>query len=215
MKQTTAKENFINDIQLIDRGKVLTAENLYAQDGLRQAWLDTELFFLYISLVDEDAKEHLYKIDLGRPQYLYKFALNIIHTLEELGMDADLTCFMRFLTNNNGIYPKTVLEIISRYINLDKNPYCTKYENPKGFRWIASSNDGCFEDGSQEVFATREECYNDMRNAVLEKMKWNTDFHEDFEEDDDVIGYDVQFSRNKIVHTSYSGTYTYTMLTAE
>jgi hypothetical protein len=50
-----------------------------------------------------------------------------------------------------------------------------------------------------------------MRNAALEKMKWNTEFDEDFDDvdDSDYIGYKVKFSKDKIIHESYSGIYTY------
>lgn len=77
------------------------------------------------------------------------------------------------------------------------------------YSWKVSSNDGSFEDKG-EWFDTHEEAYNDMRNHALEKMKWNTEW-EDFSDlsDEDFIVYDVQFSRNSIVHGSYSGIYTY------
>lgn len=39
-------------------------------------------------------------------------------------------------------------------------------------------------------------------------MKWNTEFDEDFDEVDE-IGYGVLFSKDKIIHESYSGEYTY------
>lgn len=77
------------------------------------------------------------------------------------------------------------------------------------YKWIAKCSDGSFEDEST-LFETKKECYNDMRNAVLEKMKWNTEYDSDFEsEEDDYIHYHVIFSRNKITHDSYSGLYTY------
>ena len=79
----------------------------------------------------------------------------------------------------------------------------------KTYRWFASSNDGCYEISGRKFFSSKEDCYNDMRDAVLKKMKWNTEFLEDFGDDDEIIGYDVKFSKNKIVHTSYSGIYTY------
>lgn len=79
----------------------------------------------------------------------------------------------------------------------------------KKYKWIANRNEGSFEDESRQLFANKEECYNDMRNAALEKMKWNTEFIEDFTDDGDYIGYNVKFSRTKIVHESYSGIYTY------
>jgi hypothetical protein len=77
------------------------------------------------------------------------------------------------------------------------------------YKWVANCSDGAFEDYSKRMFETKEECYNDMRNSALEKMKWNTQFKEDFDNEEDSIGYNVSFSQNEIVHTSYSGTYTY------
>lgn len=74
------------------------------------------------------------------------------------------------------------------------------------YSWKAKSNDGSFEDDG-EWFETHEEAYNDMRNHALEKMKWNTEFYD--VEEEDTLGYSVHFSKNKIVHESYSGIYTY------
>lgn len=74
------------------------------------------------------------------------------------------------------------------------------------YSWKAKSDDGCYETQGM-LFSTKQEAYNDMRHYALEKMKWNTEW-EDVEEDD-TIGYEVHFSRNKIVHKSYSGIYTY------
>ena len=81
----------------------------------------------------------------------------------------------------------------------------------KKYKWIAESNDKSFEDESRQEFLSKEECYNDMRNAALEKMKWNTEYDADFADiiDDGYIGYEVKFSRNQIIHESYSGVYTY------
>ena len=83
-------------------------------------------------------------------------------------------------------------------------------ENIK-YKWIVSSDDGAYIDESEKFFDTENDCYNDMRNSALEKMKWNTEFDVDFldVEDGDCIGYRVKFFKNKIIHTSYSGTYTY------
>jgi hypothetical protein len=78
------------------------------------------------------------------------------------------------------------------------------------YKWIAECNDGAFNDESA-LFDSEKECYNDMRNAVLEKMKWNTEFDDDFTDiqEDDYIGYEVHFSKREITHKSYSGLYTY------
>lgn len=78
----------------------------------------------------------------------------------------------------------------------------------KKYRWIASSNDGAFQDESEQEFNSKEDCYNDMRNAALEKMKWNTEFKHDYF-DCASISYEVIFSQGKIIHESYSGVYTY------
>ena len=81
----------------------------------------------------------------------------------------------------------------------------------KRYSWKASSNDGSFEDDGQVWFKTHKEAYEDMRNHALEKMKWNTEWHDldDIEDKDNWIGYDVKFHPNYIVHESYSGIYTY------
>lgn len=79
----------------------------------------------------------------------------------------------------------------------------------KRYTWVATSDDGAFEDESRILFGTKEACYNDMRNAALEKMKWNTNIMEDFQDGTETIGYEVYFSPDEIIHISYSGKYTY------
>jgi len=87
------------------------------------------------------------------------------------------------------------------------------FHNLKGdnhmYDWICSSDDGAYEDKSKYIFTTKEDAYYDMRDAALEKMKWNTVYNEDFEDDEHQIDYHVVFSKDKIVHESYSGVYTY------
>lgn len=79
------------------------------------------------------------------------------------------------------------------------------------YKWFGKSDDGAYEAQSEISFDTKKECYESMRNAVFEKMKWNTQYDEDFfdVEDGDFIGYEVKFSQDKITHKSYSGLYTY------
>lgn len=80
----------------------------------------------------------------------------------------------------------------------------------KKYKWIASSDDGNFEDESRQEFTSFKECYYDMRNAALEKMKWNTEFCDFYDiPNGGYIDYKVYFSIDKIVHKSYSGVYTY------
>ena len=78
----------------------------------------------------------------------------------------------------------------------------------KKFIWTAKSSDGAFEDKSEKIFNKQSEAYNDMRNAALEKMKWNTEFDEDLKECK-FVNYSVVFAQDKIVHKSYSGVYVY------
>lgn len=85
----------------------------------------------------------------------------------------------------------------------------------KHYFWIASSDDSAYEDYSDGLFTDKRECYDDMRDSALEKMKWNTQYNEDFYEPDDYIGYKVRFSKNMIVHDSYSGSYTYQIFCLE
>ena len=75
------------------------------------------------------------------------------------------------------------------------------------FRWVANSNDG-WDDASTKTFDTEVEAYNDMRDAVFEKMKWNTEHDEDVSEYEEVT-YEVSFKPTEIVHKSFSGVYTY------
>lgn len=80
----------------------------------------------------------------------------------------------------------------------------------KKYSWIVSSNDGSYEGQSCGFFDTKKEAYEDMRKEALEKMKWNTEL-EDFSDigEEDYIAYEVKFHPNYIVHESYSGIYTY------
>lgn len=78
----------------------------------------------------------------------------------------------------------------------------------KMYTWICKSNDG-YEQEATGFSDTKKEAYENMRDAALEKIKWNTEFDEDFE--DGMIDYhiDFLFSQWKIIHKSYSGVYTY------
>jgi hypothetical protein len=60
------------------------------------------------------------------------------------------------------------------------------------------------------MFETKKEAYEDMRDSALDKLKWNTEFDEDFE-DGEPITYNVKFSKDSITHNSYSGEYVYTI----
>ena len=86
---------------------------------------------------------------------------------------------------------------------------------PCKYKWVAYSNDGSYEDFSRDSFDNKKDCYNDMRNAVLKKMKWNTEYDEDFDYEGEAIGYKVRFTQDMIIHTSFSGTYVYKIVGAD
>ena len=92
--------------------------------------------------------------------------------------------------------------------------YVSKFV-PCKYKWVAYSNDGSYEDFSRGSFDNKRDCYNDMRNAVLKKMKWNTEYDEDFTREEDAVGYKVLFKQNMIIHTSFSGTYVYKIVGAD
>lgn len=80
------------------------------------------------------------------------------------------------------------------------------------YYWVANSDDGAYcINNINQCFKTQKEAYDDMRDAALEKVKWNTQYDEDYADGTEVIDYDIhfKFSQNKIIHESYSGTYTY------
>lgn len=107
-----------------------------------------------------------------------------------------------YLDDESGKYNK-IVENICGYL---------KTFLPEKFEWVAFSDDGAYEDISKGTFDSEKECYNDMRRAALEKMKWNTEFDEDLVPEngvDNFIGYVVKFSQNMIIHQSYSGVYVY------
>jgi hypothetical protein len=112
----------------------------------------------------------------------------------------------------NGVKYQILWQMEPAYMaeNLYAVPCVIKEIGKVKYKWVAECSDGAFENCSKQMFETKEECYNDMRNSALEKMKWNTEY-EDFSDmtDNEYIGYEVRFKPREIVHISYSGTYTY------
>ena len=91
--------------------------------------------------------------------------------------------------------------------------YVKKFVETK-FKWVCHSLDG-YDDVSKGTFNCKKDCYDDMRNAVLEKMKWNTQYDEDFPYSEDVVNYKVRFTQDMIIHCSFSGTYVYKIIPAD
>ena len=79
------------------------------------------------------------------------------------------------------------------------------------YSWVASSEDGSFEDKGTRWFTSKRDAYINMRAHALEKMQWNTQW-EDLDDNGDSLGYKVHFAKDKIVHESYSGIYTYRLV---
>ena len=79
------------------------------------------------------------------------------------------------------------------------------------YSWVASSNDGSFEDKGDKWFKNKRDAYVNMRDHALKKMQWNTEW-EDLDDNGDSLGYEVHFAKDKIVHESYSGIYTYRLV---
>lgn len=75
-----------------------------------------------------------------------------------------------------------------------------------GYMWEATSNDHSYHEESKRIFETRREAYEDMREAALKKMKWNTEYAEDFKDGEPIV-YEVSFHPETIKNESYSGNY--------
>lgn len=101
-------------------------------------------------------------------------------------------------------------------LSVDDVMRCSKDYSPTGkWKWIAKSDDGCLNDASKYLFDNLKDAYNDMREAVLERMKLNTDYDEDCAyANDGLITYHVDFRPMRIEHTSYRGTYRYEIVPA-
>ena len=118
-----------------------------------------------------------------------------------------------------GFIPEKTREFVAAFC--DRNEWQKLTDNVAGYikavvptkcKWVAFSDDGAYEDISKGTFDSEKDCYNDMRRAALEKMKWNTEFDEDLVPEngvDNFIGYVVKFSQNMIIHQSFSGVYVY------
>lgn len=118
-----------------------------------------------------------------------------------------------------GLIPEKTSEFVAAFSH--RNEWQKLINNVAGYikaviptkcKWVAFSNDGAYEDFSREVFDDKKSCYENMRQAVLEKMKWNTEFDEDFTESDDAVGYKVRFTQDEIIHCSFSGVYVYRII---
>lgn len=98
------------------------------------------------------------------------------------------------------------VEEVSAYISSVANTKC---------KWVGYSYDGSYHEVSKNSFDNVEDCYNDMRDAVLSKMKWNTNVGEELNDVDDVVEYKVIFTKEMIAHSSYSSCYVYKIVSED
>ncbi len=112
--------------------------------------------------------------------------------------------------NYNGVLYKIESSLPSACIGTNEYviPCSVKCLGNVRYKWVANCTDGSWDNESEKTFSNKKECYEDMRNNALEKMKWNTEFKEDFGENMS-IDYKVSFLPNEIRHESYSGLYIY------
>lgn len=166
--------------------------------------VEKKLFDVLIPYLPEDVTEAMNNDPQGYATSFYK-ALKESANFSEEEIDEMMQTF-------------SFVELLK--LSVDDVMCCSKDYSPTGkWKWVAKSNDGSFQDESRCVFDTKEEAYNDMRSAALEKMKWNTEWADvigGFGEDNDdfSLGYEVHFCPSWIEHTSYSGTYTYKIIQA-
>lgn len=125
--------------------------------------------------------------------------------------------FKRNYTNGGGTITDDTYEFCKQFLNKNEwnqlagevSDYVENIVGPVKYKWVAFSNDGAYEVSSDATYASKKECYDDMRNAVLGKMKWNTEYDEDFDYDEDAVNYEVRFTKEMIIHESFSGIYVY------
>ena len=80
--------------------------------------------------------------------------------------------------------------------------------------WGAFCSDGSWTDRSDVVFETLKECYDNMRDAALNKLHYNTEIDE-MPEDEGPVYWKLTFdgeNRTIVLHSEICGTYTYKVI---
>lgn len=89
----------------------------------------------------------------------------------------------------------------------------------KKFYWVARENTRYgWTDESAKSFNTEKECYDDMMNAVIEKMRWAHDYDEDFGGEEDANGYyplNLEIAVREIKLVQHTGEYIYKLVEVE
>jgi len=162
-------------------------KNLYACRKLTRFWLGGYNF----KCGEEGNKPSAFGLHANNIDY------HLDHFIDEI--EDIIEC--RDIKDLNGCYYNLV--DFQSYFNSKK---------PVKYKWVAFSDDHSFEDDSLGTFDNVVDCYNNMREFAIAKMKWNTEYDDI---DVDFIKYDVEFYKDRIIHKSYSGTYMYKIVDAD
>ena len=129
---------------------------------------DADIECLIWNRIFEDFKDDVIKAD-GRARYFFYIGEQATlngdkyydesHTITDTMLPKRIEKFYE-LSIKKELWENKVKEVVD-YIRLAL---------PTRFHWIAFSNDGSYEDESEKTFETELDCYNDMRNAVLEAI---------------------------------------------
>lgn len=124
---------------------------------------------------------------------------------------------------------KRIVDGLNGFIEKINNNPDEYFGATKGYYFTGKSDDGSY-DFTSVVYGSQKECYEKMMDFAVNKMKWNVEWEDVIDgqhlvngedgivradEDENTparggyIGYEARFYPHKIVHTSYSGTYTF------
>ena len=175
--------------------KILRDANVKIEFRIEEYNDDDEVFSKYVTENEFDAFEHIMESQTAK---VYCF-IDLDNYADKSNGKLKDAISLVWMNQNTMDMTNDTDDLLSKY--------SIKY------KWVADSNDNSFYDESR-LFDTKEECYNDMRRSALDKMTWNTEWHDfdDMDEDCYYIGYKVKFSRDCITHESYSGLYKYKII---
>lgn len=228
---TANREIVINNL-ITDYRSVLTYTPRETDLGLLKTKLSEETLYNLLLMTGEDCDALVYSAYLT---CLMEKVEDIVYGAErffEIGGQATLQGDeyyneFNYLFGENGIIPIDTKELSDLFYSPNEwvaliNKVATYVCGvvARRCKWVAFSNDGSYIEQSGKVydakegklvegFSSKKECYDNMRDAVLSKMKWNTEYDEDFNYEDDAVEYKVRFTRDMIIHSSYSGIYVY------
>ena len=204
---------------LWEHNTICTGEEDVAIDAIANIFVQEHGDRLLLNMLDK--LEEIYNRFPQRYQLIVRVNGDPFQTvmLSYLNIEECLDVAQNYENNYDGNHQYTIVDtnLETRKVYDHEEVMSMLKPKDKHYFWLASSNDGAFENFSATTFTDKEMCYNDMRNSALDKMKWNTEYSEDFGDmdDDEFIGYNVRFRKDMIIHESYSGEYTYQIFCVE